>query len=517
MKQQKAVERTLARRAAALSLGLGLGMACTAVQAAEPGANPYLADSPWPMTHRQPGAPDSSPYPGPNSVAEIGLPQSVYTNFINITLAISPAYPDGSRVFWGSNMADVYKLGFVKGQLRQVARLSKPGSVLSNISTPTSGAYTLVDRDNVFYTVRGTTLLAYRDSTPGVPGSPIALARSYPLPSAKVSSDDAIVGLNLLWDGHLAFVTRKGVAGVIGRDFSGLQTVVLGNGQETVSNSLSTDEQGGIYIVTSKAMYRVQWRDGVLRTDEASGAWSAPYIAGGGGSGGGSLGAGSGSTPTLMGSGDQRFVVITDGADVANLVLFWADAIPAGWQPPVAGASPRMAAQVPVNFGDPNRTATSSQQSVVVSGYGAAVVSNDYRNVDALSTSTGIELIDQISNGGVILLSGTTKVQPWGVQKFEWDKATRQLRSAWVRTDVSCPNAIPVVSEASSRFYCVGAYLGRWTIESLDWASGGGHFRKMLSPLPHYNSFYSSTQLTGDGGIIYGTMDGAIYLPRLAP
>ncbi|HEX4915802.1 MAG TPA: hypothetical protein VFV51_17710, partial [Vicinamibacterales bacterium] len=262
------------------------------------------------------------------------------------------------------------------------------------------------------------------------------------------------------------------------------------------------------------AMYRVQWTGSTVSLDPATGAWRAEYNAGTAGAGGGRLGAGSGSTPTLMGTAGQKFVVITDGADVANLVLFWRDAIPTDWQPLAPGKDRRIAAEKPVNFGNANRAETKSEQSVLVSGYGAVVVSNDYRNVALLSGSTGIPVIDQMLNGLIVFNSGSPLHQPWGVQKFQWDTATRTLRSAWVRNDVSCPNAIPTMSEASNRFYCVGAHLGYWTIELLDWTSGGNHFRKYVGLLPRWNSFYAATQLTGDGGIIYGTYNGVAWIPR---
>lgn len=474
--------------------------------------NPYLAASPWPITHHDSGASDSSASPGPVTASQIGSPQFAGTNLINITLAQSPLYPDGERVFWGSNMVDVYKVALVQGQLKQVARLKKPGNLLSNLSTPTSGAYTLVDANNVFYTVRGRTLLAYGDAESGVRTSPIALLRQYTLPESAVSSDDQIVGLNLTFDGRLAFVTKMGVVGVLQRDFTQLQSVTLGDGTEQVSNSLATDARGGIYVVTSQAMYRVQWSGGKLSLDPATGAWRSTYITTST-AGGGRLGAGSGSTPTVMGTENERLIVITDGADVANLVLFWADAIPSDWQALDAQTDRRVAGRLPVNFGDPNRTATQSEQSVVVSGYGAVVVSNDYRHTEALSGSTGNDLLDQASNALIVALSGTTAVQPWGVQKFSWNTSTHTLSSDWARLDVSCPNAIPTVSQASSRFYCVGAHAGKWTIESLDWTTGGAHFRKYLGALPRFNSFYASTQLTGDGGLIYGSVDGVVYLP----
>lgn len=474
--------------------------------------NPWLANSPWPVSHQHPYAQAASPLPGPASAANLGTPQFVSTGFVNITMAMSPLYPDGNRVYWGSNPAGVYKLAVVNGALKQVATIKKPGNALSNIATPTSGAYTMVDMENTFYTVHGTSLLAYRDANPSQVNSAIVLAREITLPSSLVSSDDAIVGINMLWDGNIAIATRNGSVAVVSHDFLHLHGLKLGAGDEEVSNSIATDEQGGIYVVTSKAMYRVQWTGSDVSLT-AAGAWRAEYNAGTAGTGGGRLGAGSGSTPTLMGTSGQKFVVITDGAEVANLVLLWRDAIPADWQPIAPGKDRRIAAELPVNFGDANRKATSSEQSVLVSGYGAVVVSNDYRNVGLLSGSTGTPIIDQMQNGLIVFNSGNVAIQPWGVQKFEWDSTARKLRSAWVRTDVSCPNSIPAMSEATNRFYCVGAFLGSWTIESLDWSNGGNHFRKFVGVLPRWNSFYSATEITADGGIIYGTYNGAAYVP----
>lgn len=475
--------------------------------------NPWLANSPWPVSHQHPYAQAASPHVGPASNWRLGEPQFVDTGLINITLAMSPQYGNGNRVYWGSNTSGVYKLAIINDTLTKLASLSKPGNLIDNLATPTSGAYTMVDLENTFYTVKGTTLLAYRESAPGNLYSSIVLARQLSLPASIADSDDAIVGMNMLWDGSIAFATRDGSVGVASRDFTRVQGVKLGAGEQ-VSNSIATDETGGIYVVSSKAMYRVQWNGSALSRDTTTGAWRAEYNAGTGGIEGGRLGAGSGSTPTLMGSGAQKLVVITDGAEVANLVLFWRDGIPADWQPVAAGKDRRIAGEIPVNFGDPDRQKTTSEQSVLVNGYGAVVVSNDYRNIDLLPGSTGIPLIDQAMNGLIVFNSGRPLHQPWGVQKFVWDTATRRLKSAWVRTDVSCPNAIPAMSEPSNRFYCVGAHLGSWTIESLDWSTGGNHFRKYIGVLPRWNSFYSATQLTGDGGIIYGTYNGAAYIPK---
>ncbi len=109
---------------------------------------------------------------------------------------------------------------------------------------------------------------------------------------------------------------------------------------------------------------RVLWTGSELTLDPASGAWRAAYEIGAGQQGG-RLGKGSGSTPTLMGTGDgDRFVVITDGQDVMHLVLMWRDDIPSGWEPIAPGKDLRIAAEVPVTFGNPDAEVAYSEQSV---------------------------------------------------------------------------------------------------------------------------------------------------------
>ena len=478
--------------------------------------HPWLADSPWPISHHDAHASAASESPGPRRAADLGAPQFVYTGPINITQAMSPAYPDGQRVWWGNDVFQVYKLGLVNGRLSKLATLRKSGNVLSALRTPTSGAYTLVTRDNHYISVQGRTLSVYADVNPRERRSAIRLLREFTLPDTVAATDDAIVGLNILWDGHLAFATRQGVVGVIDPGLQQVRHVRLGGAQEEVSNSIAADAQGGIYVVSDQAMYRVQWTGHTVSLDTATGAWRAPYNAGDGTStGAGRLGKGSGTTPSLMEVDGQRFVAITDGATLNNVVLFWRDAIPADWPGLGGSRDRRLAAEVPVNFNDPQRTATLNEQSLVVSGGGIAAVSNDYRRVAALSQvgSAGGPVLTNLTNGLIQLFSAAPSVQPWGVQKFEWDPQQRVLRSVWARRDVSCPNAIPTMSVPSQRFYCVGAYQSQWTIESLDWRTGGQHFRKVLGIWPRYNSFYAATQLTGDGGLIYGSVNGVVYLP----
>lgn len=212
----------------------------------------------------------------------------------------------------------------------------------------------------------------------------------------------------------------------------------------------------------------------------------------------------------------DKFVVITDGQKLANIVLFWRDEIPADWKPIAEGKSRRIAAEIPVTYGNAERKVSISEQSVLVRGYGAAVVNNDYRNIDLIAgASTGNAIIDTLRNGIVVFLSNLRLIQPYGIQKFEWNPITRQLDTAWVNKKVSCPNGIPTMSAESQLMYCVGARSRAWTIEGIHWDNGASQFHKRIGLLPRFNSFYAATQIGNHRTMISGTTFGVMELdPR---
>lgn len=523
-----------------LLIGCLLGSATTLATASSP-PHPWLADSAWPQAHQGPWQQGSTPSPGPTSAAQLGDAQFVDTGLLSLNMLQSPTYPDGRRVFWGGSVDRIYKLAVIDGTLRQVASTSRAGNWVTNARTPFAGAYTAVRYDNTYLTGSARTVLAYRDTDHTGIDSPITLYKSYEIPRSIVPDPDAmtpdhITGMTVLWDGKIAVVTRFGYVGVVdlenGRGQFRKVGIIRDTGQtQRISNSIATDKEFGIYIVSNREMYRFQWQAGaswetsalLSPVDGAACAtcWRQEYPVDPPAPG--TLGDGSGSTPTIMGN-QGEYVVITDGARVANLTVFRTGLLQAGQQ--------RLVDRKPVNFGNPYRKSTASEQSVLVSGYSMAVVSNDYRNItDAKSIIDSLPLwlaflkpllneilvhpvMQNVEDGAVTLVGYLPKHQPWGVQKFTLDQHAGTLRSDWYRTDVSCPNSIPSMSEASQRFYCVGAKDAYWTLESLDWSTGGNHFRKYIGLLPRFNSFYAATQLTPEGSVMYGSVRGVVYLPR---
>ncbi|PCJ42271.1 MAG: hypothetical protein COA99_08430 [Moraxellaceae bacterium] len=481
----------------------------------EPPKNTFLADSAWPMSHRTSYIQGSSPLPGPTSADS--LSKAVYrnTDLINITFAMSAPYANGDIVAWGSGMTSVYKVSIDNNRTQIIDKIKK--TKITSIANATSGAYTVLDKDNVFYVPGQGSLHAYSDSIAGDPTSDIQLLRSLDIPTDALrgsNAEDPIVGINMTYDGYLAIATKRGTIAVVSRDFTEFNYLQLGASDtgEEVSNSIAVDEHGGIYVVTSESMYRVQWTGDKLSLDESDGAWQSTYENGADIQVPGRLGSGSGATPSLMGVGDQdKFVVITDGQLVTNIVLFWRDEIPTDWQPIAAGKNRRIAAEIPVNYGDDSRLLAMSEQSVLVRGYGAVVVSNDYGSTVAQSSNP---TLSNLVNGIVVFFSNTRKYAPYGVEKFEWNPATRTLDVAWVNNDISCPNGIPTMSAASNLFYCIGQRDARWNVEALNWDTGESVFFKPISKWFFYNSFYAATQIGPQGGIWTGTITGVTKLSR---
>ncbi|MCP4685380.1 MAG: hypothetical protein GY867_08015 [bacterium] len=367
----------------------------------------------------------------------------------------------------------------------------------------TSGVFPILGSDGILYQALEQKIVAYGDEIEGDRFSPIEVKRQYEIPAEVLPREwDKLMAMVMTYDGMLAFATNYGLVGIIDRNFENAQYLQLVDGNEYIYNSIAADEDGGIYVVTHKAMYRVQWTGEKLTIDESEGGWRAEYGTGKPSSMQVMTTAGSGSTPTLMGTGDQdKFVVITDGEELMNIVLFWRDEIPPDWEQLPGTKSPRIAAQVPITFGDPDRQRSFSEQSTLVRGYGAFVVNNELQSW----------FDKNLENS---LLSGEPDVAPYGCEKFEWDPETRTLQSVWFNQELSFPNAIPAMSSATNLIYAIGQRNGVWTLEAVDWDAGESVWHYEIGDRSYHNSLFAATVIGPDESIYYGTFIG---LMRIKP
>ncbi len=95
------------------------------------------------------------------------------------------------------------------------------------------------------------------------------------------------------------------------------------------------------------------------------------------------------------------------------------------------------------------------------------------------------------------------------MQKFEWDPDTSQFREAWVATEISSANSVPMVSTGSNLVYTVGARDGQWTLEGSTGPTGASAFH-WVTGSNRYNSLFSGINLDEHGRVLHTTMFGIV-------
>ena len=473
--------------------------------------NPFLADSTWPITHGHPYNQASSPLPGPTGPAQ-SQPQLLPGEPVPITLAISSPYADGQRAVWGTTLSYVFKLDANQGQWRYIDKFPRQQSQKDAIS----GAYSLVDRDGRYYVPRGQSVEVFQDAIEGQLDTKIEKRNQFQLPGEVANADEMIIGLNMTFDGYLVFVTDAGLVGVVARELDDFESLRLGTTDQPVhvSNSIAVDEDGRIIVVTDQEVVAVRWD--AQASSRLSIDWRVCYPTDDVRMNG-RLGKGSGTTPSLMGTaGEDKLVAICDGRALMNVVLIWRDEIPPDWAG-LPDRDRRIAAETPITFGQPDARQSTTEQSLTVWGHELVTVSNLYGELSTLMKRFVRRRMGNDIDKMTVYRSNTAAIAPYGVEKLAWDQRAKKLSSVWVRPDLSCPNGIPCMSGATGLLYFMGQRDGDWTLEAVDWRSGDSAFYQRLDNNSDYNSFYSGTQLGGDGTIMTGTLGGVLRFSSHAP
>jgi hypothetical protein len=278
------------------------------------------------------------------------------------------------------------------------------------------------------------------------------------LPAGVAKAVTRVAGLGMTYDGHLV-VAAPGVLAVLDRDLDLVSHLAFPG--EKIRNSIAIDEEGGIYVVTGTRMVKVVWTGQELSLDEEDGAWSCGYdvVEPEQAKAAGIPAGGSGTTPTLMGFGDDpdKLVVITDAAgDGAKLVAFWRDGIPAGFRQKPGARSRRIADQIRLDI-----TRLTVENSPQVLGYGVLLENGRYPE-----PAPG----DVFGNA---MTAGVTRPGPRGMQKLVWNPDQDRFEKAWVLEDIDNGDlVIPVVSAASNRVYAASKEDGDYVYLGIDWTTG---------------------------------------------
>jgi hypothetical protein len=283
----------------------------------------------------------------------------------------------------------------------------------------------------------------------------------------SVGADDQIISALPDWAGRIWFATKKGIVGTGG----GARVRALG---ESIGNSFAVGRDG-VYVVTDKAMYRLRATSrGTPRV-----VWRRPY-ANTGAVKPGQTEAGSGTTPTLMGS---RYVAITDNADPVRIVV-------------MRRRDGRVVCTAPLF----TRGASATDQSLIGTDR-MLIAENNFGYAGPSATENG-------------------RTTTAGLQRV--DVRGGRCRTVWRSTEVA-PSAVPKLSLAGGLVYTYtkparSDGVDGWYLTAIDARAGRTVFKRLGGAGTTFNNNYAPVTLGPDGTAYLGVLGGIVaWRDRLPP
>lgn len=300
---------------------------------------------------------------------------------------------------------------------------------------------------------------------------------TFPL-SAAIPEDDRLESVVPDWLGRLWFTSKGGVVGFVDADSSEVRyTEQLKIRGERIVNSHAVDEDGGVYVVSTQAMYRFDAdEDGDPQV-----TWREPYDAGTHVKEG-QVDIGSGTTPTLMG---RDYVAITDNGQPRMQVLVFRRARE------VAG--PRLACAQPVF-----RPGTASNENSLIATDRSIVVENNFGYKDAQKDTT----------------HGRTTTP--GVARIDVDEGGN-CRTVWTNDTISVPSLISKMSVANGLIYTFTKPKGPattdpWYFTAIDFHTGKVVYSRLAGTGVLYNNHYAGAYLGPNGMLYVGVLGGVVAM-----
>lgn len=246
-----------------------------------------------------------------------------------------------------------------------------------------------------------------------------------------------------------------------------------------IENSLAVGKDGGAYVVSSAALYRMEIVDGAPRV-----VWEQTYDRGTRKKPGQTSRA-SGTTPTLF--EDESYVAITDNADPRmHVVVYRTD--------PDIPAAEREVCRVPVF-----RAAASATDNSLIAMGRSLFVENNYgynlfTSTNGRTSTPGLARIDVAEDG-----SGCSQV--------------------WSNDEISIPSvvskglAVGAIVSYSKEASTAG--IDAWYFTAIDATTGELMWRRLAGTGVMFNNHYAATYVGADGTIYTGVLGGLVALrPR---
>jgi hypothetical protein len=270
------------------------------------------------------------------------------------------------------------------------------------------------------------------------------------------------------YDGRIWFATSRGLVGYVERRSGDVVSLRLED--ETISNSFAVDEDGGVYIVSDRALYRFE-KGGEGRPAVR---WRARYERGERQKPG-QVNFGSGTTPTVLG---ERHVAITDNADPRMNVLVFdrRSGEPVCSEPVFA----------------PKKSATDN--SLIGIG-GSLVVENNYGYAGPGATTQG------------------ASTQP-GFARVDVEGG--RCRTVW-ESDERAPSVVPKLSLRTGLIYTYTKEPrddgeDAWYFTAIDFRSGKTVYKRLAGTGLGFNNNWAPVSLSEDGAAYAGALGGLVRL-----
>ena len=355
--------------------------------------------------------------------------------------------------------------------LKQIASYSLPNRPLglNLFSDFSGGGYFYLDHEDRAVIPTGNRHIQVVGQNP--PGTKFVRERDFDL-TGVVTPSDKIVSALPAWTGQIVFVTEKGVVGVVDPESGAIKVRPLG---ETITNSFAVDETGGIYIVTTKAQYRVD----LTAAGAPEVSWREEYP-NSGVTKPGQTSAGSGTTPTLV---NDEWLAITDNADPMNIVVY---------RRGLEVDGDREVCSVPVF----EKGASATDNSLIAADR-ALIVTNNHGYKGPVQTIAG-------------------SVSAPGIDRVDIDADGNGCKVVWQNRTERSPSAVAKMSLANGLVYIVSrdrkGISDSWYLTALDFRTGQAVFKQRYGTGFGHNVNYAPVSLGPDGAAYVGVLGGLVRI-----